>query len=353
MVAIKIIGIFAIVLVGFLACKVGWLPVKSSAYLSKIVLFIASPCVLFLAIARQEYSAETIHTMLLLMAVALVLYPLSYAIGFLFCRIFRVPRADSGLYVNFCATPNNGFLGIPVALAVFGQPILFMTAILNMIQAFFLYSYGAYLLRVRSGIIPSAGGSTDSGKSERERAGSGDGSGPSADTAAPAAPGIRAGVKQLLRDFFCAPVIACLAGVVFFLLKIPVPGAVADVLEMVGATMTPLCMIFIGIQLTESNPRALFANHKLIAVSVFRLALIPALFFVMLLPLYLGGLPIRVGKLFMCAIAINFMTPIGAAVPPLAEIYGGDVKLASEGVFLSTLISMFTIPVISSFLSAM
>jgi predicted permease len=47
------------------------------------------------------------------------------------------------------------------------------------------------------------------------------------------------------------------------------------------------------------------------------------------------------------------MTPIGSSLPPLAEIYGGDVKLASEGVFLSTLISMFTIPVISAFLSAM
>jgi predicted permease len=323
MVAVKVLGIFAIVLVGFLACRIGWLPLKSSTYMSKIVLFIACPCVLFLAIARQEYSASSIHTMLLLMAVSVVLYVLSFLIGFLFCRIFKVPRAETGLYVNFCTTPNNGFIGIPVGLALFGQPILFMIALLNMIQAFFLYSLGTYLLRTRT----------------------------SADTRMKAVPPVRRGAKQLLKDFFLPPVVGCLAGTVFFLFRIPVPDAAADVIETVGATMTPLCMMFIGIQLTESSPRRLFANKRLLAASLFRLILIPVLFFALLLPLWKSGLPVRIDSLFLCAITINFMTPIGAAIPPLAEIYGGSVKLASEGVFLSTLLSMATIPVASVFLA--
>ncbi|MDR1496526.1 MAG: AEC family transporter [Clostridiales Family XIII bacterium] len=352
MIAIKVIGVFIIVLIGFLACKVGWLPIKSAAYLSRIVLFIACPCVLFLAIARQEYSLESLYTMLTLMAVSVVLYVLSYVIGFAFCRLFRVPRADTGMYVNFCATPNNGFIGIPVALAVLGQPVLFIIALLNMMQAFFLYSYGTYLLRSRSG-------NKDGGRAAPTSVATA--SVQDADTAesgdvgniafAEDAPANRAGsLKQLLKDFFLPPVIGCLAGVAFFLLRIPVPEAVADVLESVGATMTPLCMIFIGIQLTESSPRRLFANKRLLAVSILRLIVIPALFFVILLPLYLIGVPMSIDSLLLSAILINFMTPIGAALPPLAEIYGGSVKLASEGVFLSTLISMFTIPIICIFL---
>jgi predicted permease len=332
MVAVKVVGIFAIVLVGFLACKAGWLPLRSSAYLSKIVLFIACPCVLFLAIARQEYSAASIHTMLLLMAVSVVLYVLSFLIGFLFCRIFKVPRAETGLYVNFCTTPNNGFIGIPVALAIFGQPILFMIALLNMIQAFFLYSLGTHLLRTRSGT-----GDDKTAADSNARTGY--------------VGQNRRGAVQLLKDFFLPPVVGCLAGTVFFLFRIPVPDAAADVIETVGATMTPLCMMFIGIQLTESSPRRLFANRRLLAASLFRLILIPVLFFALLLPLWKSGLPVRIDSLFLCAVTINFMTPIGAAIPPLAEIYGGSVKLASEGVFLSTLLSMATIPIASVFLA--
>ncbi|MDR2163953.1 MAG: AEC family transporter [Clostridiales Family XIII bacterium] len=355
MVAAKVIGVFIIVFIGFLACKVGWLPVKSAVYLSRIVLFIACPCVLFLAIARQEYSSSSLHTMLTLMAVSTVLYVLSYAMGFLFCRAARVPRDETAMYVNFFATPNNGFIGIPVALAVFGQPVLFMIALLNMIQAFFLYSLGTYLLRTRSGggTAKDGAGREDCGKGIAATVVTEEVAGPTAATVGietatnPAATIARRGAVQILKDFFLPPVVGCLVGVVFFIFRIPVPDAVAGVLESVGSMMTPLCMMFIGIQLTESSPRRLFANRRLLAASIFRLIIIPAIFFVILLPMYLAGVPIRIGPLFLCAIIINFMTPIGAALPPLAGIYGGSVRLASEGVFLSTLMSMFTIPVAS------
>jgi predicted permease len=335
MVAVKVIGVFAIVFVGFFACKVGWLPQKSAIYLSKIVLFIACPCVLFRAISMQEYSLAGVHTMLLLTVVSVAMYVLSYLIGLLFCRIFRVQRCDSAMYINFCATPNNGFIGIPVALAIFGHPILFMIALLNMIQAFFLYSYGTFLLRKSSKIRIDSDIGVGNNKGEG------------------AIPTSSINIKQLLKDFFLPPVIGCIAGTVFYLFKIPVPNAVSDVLASVGSMMTPLCMMFIGIQLTESSPRRLFANKRLLAVSLFRLILIPALFFLILLPLWKYGLPVRIDSLFLCAIMVNFMTPIGAALPPLAEMYGNNVKLASEGVFLSTLLSMFTIPVASIFLATL
>jgi predicted permease len=349
MVAVKVIGVFIIVFIGFLACKLGWLPVKSAIYLSKIVLFIACPCVLFLAIARQTYSMENIHTMLLLLAVSAVLYVLSYLIGFLFCRIFRVPREDAAMYVNFSAVPNNGFIGIPVSLALFGQPILFMIALMNMVQAFSLYSFGTYLLRsnARKAARANCGSDAECG----EKGGRGDAEQDAGSTVAK--PVARMDIKQILKDFFIPPVLGGIAGMVFYLFRIPVPGGVADVLEAVGSMMTPLCMMFIGIQLTESSPRRLFANKRLIAAALFRLVLIPALFFVILLPLWNGSLPIRIDALFLCAVMINFMTPIGAALPPLAEMYGSNAKLASEGVFLSTLLSMITIPVASIFLVAL
>jgi predicted permease len=237
-------------------------------------------------------------------------------------------------------TPNNGFIGIPVSLALFGQPILFLISLWNMMQAFFLYSAGAYFIRTRGGAgdsRPATGGATGA-------TATGDGS--------PVATG-DASLPQGLKDMLCPPVIACIAGAAFFLLRIPVPPAVMDVLDTVGVTMTPLCMMMIGIQLTQSTPKALFANKRLLALSLFRLIIIPALFFVLLLPLWNGSLPVKIDSVFLSAVMINFMTPVGAAVPPLAEMYGGNTKLASEAVFLSTLISLATIPVAGIFLTSL
>jgi predicted permease len=121
-----------------------------------------------------------------------------------------------------------------------------------------------------------------------------------------------------------------------------------DVLDAVGSMMAPLAMMVIGLQLTSSKPRAVMTNHKLIIMCAIRLLVIPGLLFFMLLPFYhyrlITGIEIGI-------VTLSAMLPCATVSAVLAEEYGRNARLAAEGIFLSTLFSMLTIPVGGIFLS--
>ncbi|MDR2089935.1 MAG: AEC family transporter, partial [Clostridiales Family XIII bacterium] len=50
----RVAGVFAMVLIGFIANRLGWLPSESGKYLSKIVINIAAPCAVLHSMSVQE-----------------------------------------------------------------------------------------------------------------------------------------------------------------------------------------------------------------------------------------------------------------------------------------------------------
>jgi predicted permease len=119
---------------------------------------------------------------------------------------------------------------------------------------------------------------------------------------------------------------------------------VTDVLDSVGTMMAPLSMMVIGLQLTESKLGKVMLNRRFIAVALIRLAGLGGICFLALLPFYLNGLlsPLLVGVL-----TLNVLLPCATVPVMFAEEYGGNVKTAAEGTFLSTLFSIITIPIAS------
>ena len=320
MVVWKILGVFLIVFVGYGACKIGWIPTESSKFLSRIVVNIAAPCVIIHAMAEQELSGDNLNALLVVALVISGGTVLSWLIGLGATAIMKVGGRERGLYLIFSMFSNNGFLGLPVSYALFGAKGLFLMTIANCVSAILLYTWGVILIR---------------GKQEKTG-----GTAPS-------------NWKENPRNFFSVPILSSLAGILIFLFQVPMPGAVGDVLLSIGNMMTPLSMIVIGLQLTESRPAALIKNHRLLILTFLRLFLIPALIFAILFPLYLGLVPLRIPGLVLAISLVNFMTPFAAVTVALAEEYGNDPRLAAEGVFLSTLFSMITIPLGSLFLSGL
>lgn len=126
----------------------------------------------------------------------------------------------------------------------------------------------------------------------------------------------------------------CIAGILFFALKIKLPEFLSTPVNALGNMATPLGMLTLGGTLRF---RAFGKNARAISWAMaFKLVLIPL---AMLLIGYAAGL--RGVELFLTLVI--FGTPVAVASYPMAANMGGDGELAGQLVVVSTVLSLGTI----------
>jgi predicted permease len=129
-------------------------------------------------------------------------------------------------------------------------------------------------------------------------------------------------------------VIACAAGLSFSALEIPVPSAVGDAITSLGRTATPLALLALGANFRFSDIRS-GLKYSLPVVLV-RLIFMPGL--VTLAAITLGFTGNALGSIFL------FSGSASAAVGSvMARNMGGEAMVADQSVFLTTLLSSFTL----------
>lgn len=142
-------------------------------------------------------------------------------------------------------------------------------------------------------------------------------------------------LKPLLLGLLKNPLLqGCAAGLLFFLLRIRLPGFIASPVSSLATMATTLAMIVLGANLVFEEIRK---NRKTITVVLLvRLILLP------LITLPLGWLiGLRGVELFL--ILMIFGTPVATASYPMAQNMGGDGQLAGQLVFVSTVASLGSI----------
>ncbi|MDR0519816.1 MAG: AEC family transporter [Clostridiales Family XIII bacterium] len=310
----RILGIFCIIFIGFGANKIGWLPAEAARYLSRIIINIAAPCMVVSVMSSQDLTGGKLHEILLLLGIGALQYTIVILLSFPLARLLRPPKEDRGIFRNFLTFTNNGFMGLPVGLAIFGGLGMFYMVIINCVVQVFIFTFGIW--NVKNGMKHGGAGT---------------------DSAPPHGP------KEMLKDMINPAILALLVGFALLIFQIKLPGAVTDVLDSVGAMMAPLSMMVIGIQLTESKLSAVVADRRLIAMAAIRLIGLGGICFLLLLPLYMNGV---LSSMLIGALLLNILLPCATVPVMFAEEYGGNVKLAAEGTFLTTLFSIITIPVV-------
>ncbi|MDR0357382.1 MAG: AEC family transporter [Clostridiales Family XIII bacterium] len=311
MALLNIVSIFIFVIVGFVVSRAGMLPLESGKYLSSIVINIAAPCAVIHSMSEQERNRESLSLMLIILIAYVGSFVLSLLVAKLFCKILKTDKSEQVIYENTTVFTNNAFMGWPLAYALYGSKGLFLMVLMGGISPMFVYSFGAWNL-IR-------------GRNPKDSAASAPNFSP--------------------KDLINVPIVSSFIGLLIFFLQIDIPAFIDDAISLAGSMMTPLCMIVVGIQLTESKIKVLVSNYRLATFTVVKLLIIPALIFAVLLPFDLDPLPV-------CIILLNVMLPGAAVIPVLAEVYGANTRLAAEATFLTTLFSMITIPLISAGLSS-
>ncbi|MDY3239266.1 MAG: AEC family transporter [Anaerovoracaceae bacterium] len=132
--------------------------------------------------------------------------------------------------------------------------------------------------------------------------------------------------------------VASFLGIFLLFTQIRLPSFLFSLLESVGQISIPLSMIVVGVQLGRSNLRKVMINRKLLAASLFKLIAVPAL---TLLAVYRMPIP------SLCKLVLTFSACFPSAVNmvAVASLENRNATLASEGVALTTILSMVSLPV--------
>lgn len=291
---------FLIIFVGAMAFKLNWLPKESEKFLTTLMINITSPCLVFYSMESQDRTSEmagkALQSLGLMTAVLLGVSVISIFI----VKLLRAPRGDRGIYRLMIVFTNCGFMGYPLAAAVFNDEGLFLAITANMAFNIVIFSAGTILLIF-----------------DQDEQGS---------------------LKETLRKMLSIPLVSCCIGLMLFFLGVKFPPLIEDSCRLIGDMTAPLAMLIVGIQLMQSSVTKIVKNVKLMIIVVIRLVCVPtALFF--------GLRWVPVDPLVFCVVVFAMCMPVAAYTAVLASRYNSNKILAAEGIFVSTLFSLITIPI--------
>ncbi len=231
-----IIPIFAIVLLGWLARKKGFMPPEFLGPANRLVYYLAIPAFIFNSISKASLTTQ-FHGPALFITLAAAVWV--YGIAWVLSRLRRMPSARAGTFIQTAGHGNLGYIGLSIAFYFLGENGLARAGIMagflmitqNMLSVIVLQTHAAGSRQLHQ--------------------------------------------CQLLVKIFGNPVIgSALAGIAVSALQIPIPLVAQRSLEMLSGLGPPTALLLIGASLSLTVMRE---NLRTILTSVFiKLIILPA-----------------------------------------------------------------------------
>jgi hypothetical protein len=289
---------FAVVALGFLAAKRGWMPDGAVRSLNVFVFNFAMPALVVQALGRQDIGAALASPMVAVWALA---GGATFAAAMLAMRLlFRAGLSEMALAGQAASVGNIGFLALPLMLAAFGDRAAPPIAVALVIDLTLLIPLSIGLLEWASG--KSAGG--------------------------------RLALTVAQGVVFNPFVLAIVAGSALSLSGIALPQAGERFLSFLGSAAGATALFSLGVSLAA---RRVAGDGRAVALLIaLKLLLHPVL--VMVAAWLLGLDAARTGLL----VAIAAM-PIAGNVFVIAERYGVFVQRLSTAILVSTALGIATV----------
>ena len=313
---LKIAAMFLVIVAGWLARRRGFLAAEFTATLSRLVVDVAFPALVFTQILRTV-DAATLRDGWIGPVLCGLLIIVAYFVGWLLSPVFS-GKAQRNTFIFLVAIPNWVFLPLPIAQALYGDTGVRTVLLCNAGAQLVLWSFGVWILH---------GSMRQALKNLCTNIG----------LWATAAGILVALLFPAARDLeTIAPASAPLG--------MMLPGALVQALAMVGSLTIPLSLLAIGAQLGELT----IAIHRfpkvLWGVLLSRLLVAPLVTVAAGFALMKMGFAIpEETRMILYLIATM---PVAISCSVMAERFHGDVTLAAEGIFYSTFFSLLTVPVI-------
>lgn len=301
--------LFGMMVVGYFCYRRNYIDVPTSQKLSGLVVNILNPILMLNSVL--ERNAEGGGTEIVINLGLVFLY---FAFLILFSNvmvwIFRPEKEERNVYRLMTVFANVGFMGIPVIKSVLGAEAVFYLVFYLLAYNFVLYTYGIYL---------SKKAAEDNGNVQEQGQGF--------------------QWKKLINPGVVSSVVA----IVIYVAQIKFPAPVITFCDYMGNATIPISMILIGVSVAQSDLRQIFGNIRMYAFTAIRILVLPIMAAVLL---KFAGINQTLIGVFVLELAM----PVGSIITMMTKEYGAADGCCTDGIVLSTLLSVLTIPVVCLFL---
>ena len=307
---LTMLQLFLIMLVGWVGHKSGILPEPTQNALTKLVVYITTPCTILYSVLSNDNlpSAGALVQMIL---ISTACYVLVGALSILAVKLLRITPGSKGTYVCMLLFTNCGFIGFPVVQAIYGASAVFYAAVVNIPYYPLLYTFGVWMLTRDAAAVGS----------EQKK------------------------VQLNLSTLISPCMVASLLAIVFALTGWKLPSFLTDTISSIGNITTPGALLVIGISIAKQPIREMLGSAKIYLMSLVRLVILPII-------VWLALRPIISDPTLLGVIVVIFAMPCATMITMLASEYHSDEASSVKGVFITTVLSMITIPLLVAVMMA-
>lgn len=289
--------LFIIVVLGYALCKLGYMGEDFDRKLSSIVVDVTCPLLILSSVMGESLPDRTL--ILPLLGVGFLTYVLLLVFGFFVPRLIAADRDDQGMIGFALMFANVGFIGYPIVSSIFGAKAVFYAALLNMPNTFFIFTAGVMLVKGEYSVR-----------------------------------------KLNLKLLFSPAMIAAFVAALLVAFDVHTPEIVARPVTMVGNITVPAALMIIGSSMARLPLHDIIGSPKVYVASVMRLGVVPlSLYFLF----KVCGVSDIVNEINTVVIAM----PVASFGTMFCMKYGRNPALMTEMTFITTVGSIFTIPLIT------
>lgn len=289
--------LFTMVILGYTACKLGYMGDKFDKKLSSTVVDITCPLLVLSSVMGDEMPDRSL--ILPLVGVGFLTYIILLVFGFWVPRFISKNHDDQGMIGFSLMFANVGFIGYPIVASIFGPKAVFYAALLNVPNTFFIFTAGVMLVKGEYSIR-------------------------------------QFNPKVLLSPALIGAFIAAL--LVAF--GVHTPEMIARPITMVGNITVPAALMIIGSSMARLPLREIIGSGKVYATSFLRLVIVPLSVYFLF---RLCGVNTLINNINTVVIAM----PVASFGTMFCMKYGRNPSLMTEATFITTLFSIITIPLIT------
>lgn len=294
----QIIALFLMGVVGCVIVKIGLVETKDSQVLSKLCVYVCSPCVIVKAF-QIECTASKVKGLLLAMTAAAVLH----VVYIVLVKLLQKPLGFNSIERASIIYSNSGNLIVPLVAATFGMKWVFYTSAYTMVQTVLIWTHGKALVC----------------RTEENN------------------------IKKILVN---PNIIAIVIGVVLFAANIRLPGIVETTVAGLGNMIGPVSMIVIGMLIGNVDLLWVFRQKRVYFICFFRLIVLPVITILLFKVSGAAGL-LPQAETILLIVLLAGASSVAATVTQMAQVFGGDAKYASVINVMSVIFCVITMPLMT------
>lgn len=300
-------------LTGFIAGKTKYLPDNSGIVLSRVVIKLTAPVLIVTTMANYNFTKQTILNGIWIFLFGLIFVLFSGLVSWGVCRFLKLENSVSNVYKMLSMFGNVIFMAYPLLGAIYNEDGIIYAIFFNLANDAILWTLGVYLVNKHN----------------------------------------TSNWKDNMKHLINGNTIAFTAGVVFIVINLQyyvgkyeyvgkVYYLLYDTFSPLGKTTVYLSMLFIGLILSEVKIKKvsdILRRYPLFVLALFKLVLVP-----MVACLVLYAMGDFINPVVKAIIVLQLAMPSGTIVSALAAQYESDYRFATEGVFVTTILSLATLP---------